>query len=153
MRLPPAIALVALLSASPASAGNSELSLAALVGLHSPHLSAPEKEQLEKYLEGDAKAFAHLGKITVAAEAVTCRISNVDVTHHDCELDFGATRTSFEGRRAHEIYATLIENGVPSDGVVGSIYEGILKLHCVINPAEVKEMAGGGASCSFKTTH
>ena len=153
MRPLPAAMLFALLIAFPACAGNSELSLAALIGLHSPHLSAPEKEQLEKYLEGDAQASVHMGKIAVTAEAATCRMSNVDVTHHDCELDFGATKPSFEGRRAHELYATLIENGVPSDGAAGSIYEGIVKLHCVINPVEVKEMAGGGASCSFKTTH
>jgi hypothetical protein len=153
MRSLPAATIVALLTASSAWAGNSELSLAALVGLHSPLLSAPEKEQLEKYLDGDAKASLHMGKITVRAEAVTCRMSNVDVTHHDCEVDFGTTKASFEGRKAHELYATLIENGVPSDGAAGSIYEGIVKLHCVINPADVKEMAGGGASCSFKTTH
>jgi len=152
MRLLAAATLIASLT-SPVFAGNSELSLAALVGLHSPHLSTPEKEQLEKYLEGDAKASKHMGKITVAAEAVTCRMSNVDLTYHDCELDFGATKSSFSGRKAHELYATLVENGAPSDGAAGSVYEAITKLHCVINPVEVKEMAGGGASCSFKPTH
>jgi hypothetical protein len=33
-----------------------------------------------------------------------------------CELDFGAKKVSFEARKAHELYATLIKNGVPSDG-------------------------------------
>lgn len=146
-------ALVALVASSPACAGNSELSLAALVGLHSPRLSAAEKGQLEKYLEGDAKASLHMGKIVVTAEAVTCRMSNVDVTYHDCELDFGAGKVSFVGRKAHELYATLVENGVPSEGAAGSIYEGIAELQCAINPAEVKEMGGGGASCAFKPAH
>ena len=142
-----------LLAASAAYAGNSELSLAALLGVHSPHLSTAEKAQLEKYLEGDALASEHPHKFVVTAEAVTCRMSDVDITYHSCNLDFGAKKVSFEGRKAHELYATLIENGVPSEGAAGSIYEGITKLDCAINPAEVKERGGGGASCKFKTSH
>jgi hypothetical protein len=145
------IVLPLLLATGSALAGNSELSLAALVGAHSPHLTTAEKTLFEKYLESDAKAPDPSGKkIVVTAESVTCRISDVDITYHSCELDFGVKKVSFEGRKAHELYATLIENGVPSDGAAGSIYEAITKLDCTINPAEVKEESGGGASCKFK---
>ena len=41
------IALPLLFATEPALAGNSELSLAALVGAHSPHLTAAEKTLLE----------------------------------------------------------------------------------------------------------
>jgi hypothetical protein len=148
------IALIALplaLAAPAAVAGNSELSLAALVGAHSPHLNGAEKALLGKYLDSHAKApTPRAKKIVVTAERVTCRISDVDVTYHACELDFGGKTVSFEGRKAHELYATLVENGAPSEGAAGSIYEGISKLDCAIEPAQVKEEAGGGASCSFK---
>ena len=145
------LALSLSLAAFPALAGNSELSLAALVGLHSPHLSAAERAQLEKYLDGDSAA-AVAGKFSVTAHAVTCRMGDVDITFHTCDLDFGAKQVALKGRQAHELYATLIENGVPSDGAAGSIYEALTNLDCVIAPAEIKENAGGGASCKFKSS-
>jgi hypothetical protein len=143
------LALSLTILASSAQAGNSELTLAALVGLHSPHLSAAEKTQLEKYLDGDSAATG-VGRFSMTAKAVTCRMGDVDITFHGCNLDFGTKQVALEGRHAHELYATLIENGVPSDGTAGTIYEAVTDLDCVIAPAEIKENAGGGASCKFK---
>lgn len=140
--------------ASPAFAkdvsGNSALSLAALVGQHSPKLTATEKYLLNAYLDGRPKSDYPPGKkIVVKADEVTCRISNVDITGKSCDLKFGARNVSLLGVQAHELYATLIEAGIPSSGAAGSIYEGAKALTCTVNPAEVRQESGGGASCTF----
>jgi hypothetical protein len=130
--------------------GNGALSLAALVGEPSPHLTKAEKDLLLKYLNGEAKAKFRKGKhVAVKADSVTCRISNVDITAHSCDLKFGAATVALTGRKAHELYATLIENGVPSDGAAGSIFEAIGALDCKITPAEVADEGGGGAKCDY----
>src|SRR5271165_5516406 len=91
-----------------AMSGNGALSFAALVGQQSPHLTRAEKSLLLKYLNGDAKAKFPKGKlVAVKADSVTCRISDVDITAHSCELNFGARTVSLKGRAAHELYATL----------------------------------------------
>jgi hypothetical protein len=74
-------------------------------------------------------------KITVAAGAVTCRASNVDITQHSCDLTFGAKKATTQGRKAHELYATLAAVGVPPDGAAGSIFEAVSNLDCTIDPA------------------
>jgi hypothetical protein len=130
------------------SSGADALALAALVGAHSPALSSPQKHALAEMLDG-ALGFALSAAFTVAADSVSCRQSDVDISHHDCTLGFGAVTHALTGRAAHELYATLIENGVPSDGAAGSIYEAVSHLSCAIKPAEVKQKAGGGATCAW----
>jgi hypothetical protein len=149
-----AAALALLFAAQPALAanttGNAALSLAALVGLQSPLLSGTEKGVLTKYLDGHADVIFKKGKvIVVKADAVTCHISNVDITVHSCDLTFAGKKKTVTGRKAHEIFATLIENGVPSDGAAGSIFEGLTQLECKIDPAQVAGRNGGGASCDY----
>lgn len=101
-------------------------------------------------LEGKlAFAFPANGTIKVVAKAVTCRASNVDISEHDCTLDFGGALRRLDGRTAHELFATLIENGVASDGAAGSEFEAVSNLSCTVKPAEVKAKAGGGATCTF----
>jgi hypothetical protein len=130
--------------------GNGALSLAALIGQESPHLTRAEKSLLLKYLNGEAKATFPKGKnVVVKADSVTCRISNVDITAHFCDLKFGARTVAFSGRGAHELYATLIESGMPSDGAAGSMFEAVGALDCKIIPAEVAEAGGGGAKCDY----
>ena len=130
--------------------GNGALSLAALVAQHAPQVKAAEKALLVKYLDGKAKAAYPAGKkITVTADQVSCHISNVDITTHRCDLTFGAKKIALSGRAAHELYATLAEVGGPSGGAAGSIYEAVPALDCTVNPDEVKQEAGGGASCKF----
>jgi hypothetical protein len=41
--------------------------------------------------------------------------------------------------------------GIPADGAAGSVSESLSKLNCTLDPAEIKQKAGGGASCSFET--
>ena len=79
------------------------------------------------------------------AAVATCRISDIDITAKGCVLKFGARTVSLAGRQAHELYATLIETGVPSSGAAGSITESVKALACTIDPAAVREKSGGGA--------
>ena len=46
-------------------------------------------------------------------------------------------------------YALIIAN-MPG-GDAGSVTESLSKLNCTLDPAEIKQKAGGGASCSFET--
>jgi hypothetical protein len=38
---------------------------------------------------------------------------------------------------------------VPPDGAAGTMFEALSHLDCTINPHEIPQKAGGGASCSF----
>jgi hypothetical protein len=147
-------ALALLLAAQPAfagSSGNGALSLAALVGLQSPLLTGVEKNVLNKYLDGQPGVIFKKGKtIVVKADAVTCRASNVDITAHSCDLTFGGKKKkTLTGRKAHEIFATLVENGIASEGAAGSIVVGLTNLECKIDPAGVANRDGSGATCDF----
>jgi hypothetical protein len=127
--------------------GSSALALAALVAEHSPNVKAGDKLLLEKFLNG--RVYSYRKKINVAASGITCKASNVDITSHQCDLTFGEKKLTTHGRKAHELYATLAEAGVPPDGAAGSIFEAVSNLDCTIDPAEVKQKAGGGAHCTF----
>jgi hypothetical protein len=132
------------------ASGNAALSLAALVDQHSPSATRAERILLNAYLDGRATARFPAGRtIVVTADEVTCRISDVDITQKDCRLTFGPRTVTLAGRHAHELYATLIEAGVPSSGAAGSIYESVKQLTCTIDPAQVRQRAGGGATCNF----
>jgi hypothetical protein len=137
-------------STSTSTAGNSALALAALVGAQSPALNAQQKGALAHMLDGNLSfPYPANQKITVKASKVVCRASNVDISAHSCQLTFGGATHNLAGRAAHELYATLIEAGVPSDGAAGSQFEGISLLDCTVDPNEVKQKAGGGADCTF----
>jgi hypothetical protein len=130
--------------------GSGALALAALVAEHSPAVKRSDKILLGKFLNGQGNPHhATDKKITVAADAVTCTASNVDITSHECDLTFGAKKITEHGRKAHELYATLIEAGVPPDVAAGTIFEVVSNLDCTIDPAEVTQKAGGGAQCTF----
>jgi hypothetical protein len=137
-------------STSTSMAGNSALALAALVGAQSPALNAQQKGALAHMLDGNLSfPYPANQKITVKAGKVVCRASNVDISAHSCQLTFGGATHNLAGRAAHELYATLIEAGVPSDGAAGSAFEGVTLLDCTVDPNEVKQKAGGGADCTF----
>jgi len=87
--------------------------------------------------------------IVVKADNVVCRTSNVDITEHSCALTFGPRTVNLKGRRAHELYATIAEVGVPPDGAAGSVFESLSNLNCTIKPSDIAQRAGGGASCAF----
>ena len=143
--------LLATAIATPAAAapsttgGQGALALAALVGAHSPLLSASKRHALASYLSGHHTPA--LAPFHVKADSVACRAGNVDPTHHDCTLKFGAATRTLNGRAAHELFATLEENGVPGDGGAGSIFETLSALDCTITPADFG--TGAGAACTY----
>lgn len=149
-----ALAFLAAASAGPVHAeensGPTALAIAALIGDQSPRLSAEEKALLAAYLDGRAAAPQGRVRATrVEADRVVCRTGNVDITAHSCDLTFGAATVHVVGRQAHELFATLIELGAQSEGASGSIYVGVLRLQCLIDPAAIAERAGAGAKCRF----
>jgi hypothetical protein len=149
MAVPLAFASQAALAAGSVQ-GNGALALAALVGEHSPHVKPLEKIALLRLFNGQLTTpYPANKKISVKADAISCKTSNVDITEHRCELTFGTKKIVTNGRRAHELYATLAEVGVPPDGAAGSIFEALSNLDCTIDPDEVKQKAGGGAQCGY----
>lgn len=63
------------------------------------------------------------------ADAVTCRASNVDIAFHACTLAFGKETVRVDGRKAHELFATLVETGVSPEGAAGSTIVSAADLH------------------------
>jgi len=135
---------------SGASSGSSALALSAIVGELSPQTSAADKKLLAAYFAGRAEAPHAKGqRVAVKADAIDCRAGNVDITSRACELTFGAKKIELSGRKANELYATLIENGVVAEGAAGSSHASITALDCIVDADEVAEKAGGGARCAF----
>jgi aquaporin Z len=54
-------------------------------------------------------------------------------------------------RKAHELYATMVEVGISSEGAAGTLHETVSHLVCTISPHEIAQKAGGGADCTFDT--
>jgi hypothetical protein len=133
--------------------GNKALALAALVAENSPQLGAKDKRIMMRMLDGDLHfRFPANKKISILADKISCSAGDVDISEHSCELKFGHATPVLHGRRAHELFATLLEAGAGSEGAAGRIFEVISHLTCAINPNEVKEKAGGGAECTFELT-
>jgi hypothetical protein len=160
------LALLAfVLAANPAAAapmtanGPSALALAAIVASHSRTLGAADKNALARLFGGRAdfgrprkrKSTVSAQKITVSAESIDCKVSNVDITERSCAVAFAASNRELKGREAHELYATLVEAGVVSDGAAGTIHETISHLLCTIDPNAIKQRDGGGSQCKFDT--
>jgi hypothetical protein len=148
-----ALALSALaLTASHALAadvsGNGALALAAIVAQYGP-LPPAEKKVLAGFLEGSLGYSAKKGTIKVSAESIQCRTSNIAIADHSCDLKFGARTHTLNGRKAHELYATLAEVGIAENVGAGSVLRSLSKLACEINPAEVSQKDGSGANCKF----
>ncbi len=143
--------LAAMESAAAASAsGSGALALAGLIAESSPLVPQAQKRVMVYLLNGNpAFNFPAGQKIKIAADKVVCRASNVDISAHSCALTFGSKTINLMGRRAHELFATVGEVGVPPDGAAGSVFEALSHLDCSIDPNEIKQKAGGGASCSF----
>jgi len=59
-------------------------------------------------------------KISVDADSVVCRVSNVDITSRGCDLSFGSRKRTLTGREANELGATTAVAGVPSQEAAGS---------------------------------
>jgi hypothetical protein len=140
-------------SAAPGSAtGPTALALAAVIAQHSPAVRAFDKRVIARLFRGNTRfGFTPNTKISVDADSVVCRVSNVDITQRSCELTFGTRKRTLTGREANEVGATAAAAGVPSEGAAGSSIESISKLRCAIDPNEIMQKAGGGANCNFET--
>ena len=130
--------------------GQAALALAALVGEYSPLLSAHDKHTLARVFDGGLQGhFGAAQTITVQADSIVCRASNVDITARSCELTFGTNKPTVRGRKAHELFATLAEVGVPSEGAAGTVFESLTQMTCTVDLNQLLQRAGGGAVCSF----
>ncbi len=132
------------------SSGSSALALTSIISTHSPLLNLEEKSALEQLFTPSSTLLALSNKrILVDVAEIMCKQSNVDITARSCELTFGAKKITVKGREAHELFATIAEIGVSSEGAMGTIYEGLSHLVCTIDPTQIKQMSGGGAECTF----
>jgi hypothetical protein len=145
-------AVPAALAATSTVSGATALALAAVVADYSSVLSAQERRAVARLFNDDVNfGFPAYQKISVKADAVVCRISNVDIAERSCELTFGKQRRTVKGRQANELDATAEAAGVASEGAAGTIFTSLSHLACTLDPHEIEQKAGGGASCTFDT--
>ena len=128
--------------------GSTALAVAAVIAQHSPLLSAYEKRTIAGLFNGTARAGK---KLTVTAESIICRVSNVDITARGCEMTFNKGKRTLKGREANEVNATLTAAGATAEGAAGSMIQTVTKLSCTLDPNVIKDNSGGGADCSFAT--
>jgi len=123
----------------------------ALAGVVAPYSNLPpaEKKAVAALFAGQANV-GFAGKISVTADKIVCRISNVAITARSCQLTFSTKTLTLQGRAANELYATEALAGVPGEGAAGSAFESLSKLNCTLDPRQIGEKDGGGANCSFE---
>lgn len=139
-------------SASAASAtGPSALALAAVVASHGLLLGSFDKRAMIRLFDGKSLIIPRVNKITVAADSIICKMSDVDITARSCDLVFKNHKRTLTGRDANEVYGTLAIAGIASEGAANSIIASIMKLDCTIDPMVIKHKVGGGADCTFET--
>jgi len=148
--------LVASAGLSPATAapvsvtGATALAVAAVVAQYSPLLSAGDKKVIAGLFDSKVKSSYPKKKLSVSADSVMCRISNVAIADRSCEITFSKkAKHSLKGREANEVYATLASAGITAEGAAGSMIENVTKFSCTLDPAEIKDNSGGGADCSL----
>ncbi|ODA66092.1 hypothetical protein A7A08_02944 [Methyloligella halotolerans] len=156
MRPIASIPALTLLLVAPSAASASEvtdsgaLALAAIVAQLSPDIGDADKQALAKLLDGDTGfQWKTSETIAVTAKSIKCHTSNVDLTSHDCTLTFGGKDSTLTGRAAHELLATLAEEGLQPDAGAGNVWYALSALDCAIDVAQVKAKDGGGVSCTF----
>ncbi len=146
------IALPLVLAGGTASAGSASgspaLALAGVVAAHSPSLSSADKRAVAKFFDGNTNVHGNK-TISVAADKITCRYSDVDITSRSCELTFKKRKRTLDGREANELLATGAQAGVQTEGSAGHINEVFSNLNCTLDPKAIKDKGGGGAECSF----
>ena len=130
------------------ASGSAALALTAVVAQYSPALKPAEKKTVASLFAGNTNCAA-TGKISVTADKLMCRTSNVDLTSRSCELTFKTGKRSLKGREANELFATAALAGIPAVGAAGSNIESAAKLNCTLDPQQIRQKDGGGASCSF----
>jgi hypothetical protein len=149
-----ALVLAMTLGASEASAesikGSAALALASVVAAASPQLTSAERKAVDELFSGSSN-ISYRKTIAVTADKIVCRAGNVDITSRSCDLTFGKTTKTINGRAASELYSTEAMAGVPSDGAAGKIFESVAKLNCTLDPQAIKQKDGSGADCTYET--
>jgi hypothetical protein len=136
-------------AAAPVSVtGSTAVAVAGVIAPHSPLLSAFEKRTIAGLFNGNARAGR---KLTVTAESIICRVSNVDITARSCEMTFDKGTRTLRGREANEVNATLTAAGAVAEGAAGSMIQSVTNLSCTLDPNVIKDNSGGGGDCSFAT--
>ena len=72
------------------------------MALYSPLLTADEREAVSAFFVGQS-GVRYAKKISITADRIVCRVSNVDITARSCELTFKGAKQTITGRRASEI--------------------------------------------------
>ena len=80
--------------AAPSTAtGPTALALAAVIAQHSPAVRTFDKRVIARLFRGNTSfGFTPNTKISVDADSLVCRVSNVDITSRSCDLSFGARK-------------------------------------------------------------
>ena len=139
-------------AAAPATAsGPTALAVAAVLAQYSPVLNPGERKVIAGLFDGNTRMSYPLKKLSVDADAVMCRISNVAISERSCEITFQKGKRTLKGRAANEVYATLASAGITAEGAAGSMIESISKLSCTLDLGEIKQNAGVGADCSWQS--
>ncbi|WP_308200390.1 hypothetical protein [Bradyrhizobium sp. 190] len=84
-------------AASATANGPAALALAGVVALYSPLLTADEREAVSAFFVGQS-GVRYAKKISVTADKIVCRVSNVDITARSCELTFKGNKQTITGR-------------------------------------------------------
>jgi hypothetical protein len=138
-------------AAPPTASGATALAVAAAIAQYSPVLNPGERKVIAGLFEGNTRMSYPLKKLSVDADTVMCRISNVAIADRSCEITFKKGKRSLKGHAANEVYATLASAGITAEGAAGSMIENVSKLSCTLDLGEIKQNAGGGADCSWQT--
>jgi hypothetical protein len=82
--------------AAPGTAtGPTALALAAVIAQHSPAVRTFDKRVIARLFRGNTSfGFTPNTKISVDADSLVCRVSNVDITSRSCDLSFGRANAS-----------------------------------------------------------
>lgn len=134
-----------------AASGHGALALAAIAGQYDPALTAPMKAALLRLLADESSG--RTGSISVKFAEITCRAGDVDIKAYSCALAYGTRTMNLKGRQAAELFATLAEAGVQSDGAAGTIFESVKTLACTLKLTELGGPGmgdGGGADCTYQ---
>ncbi len=130
--------------------GHGALALGVIVGDDSPYLSWHTRADLARLLDDKPLGYGKHSVIVVNAQSVVCQAGDVDLAAFSCTLTYGKVKRTRIGRRANELFATLVEAGVPSDGAAGHVFETVSKLECKLDPKALAGKDGSGASCAFQ---
>lgn len=139
-------------SAAPATVtGPTALAVAAVIAQYSPVLNPGERKVIAGLFDGNTRMSYPIKTLSVGADTVMCRISNVAIADRSCEIAFQKGKRSLKGRAANEVYATLASAGVTAGGAAGSMMANISKLNCTLDLGKIRQSDGSGADCSWES--